>query len=86
MTPKRIVVPDHVRSRLQQRHITRQEVRWVLAQGVHAPALTLAGAQRWSRRAMVRGREMQVIFIETRDEIILVTAEWIGDKGDEVYP
>lgn len=85
MTPKRIIFDDHVRGRLRQRRITRQDVRFVLARGIREPATTLAGAQRWSRRAMVRGREMRVVFIETRTDIIIVTAEWIGDVGDEVY-
>lgn len=74
MTPKPIEYSDHARLRLKQRRITRQQVRWLITQGLRAPSPTLAGAQRWSCRGRPDGgRELEVIFIEDAEKITVVT-------------
>lgn len=79
MTPKPIVYSDHARLRLKERHITREQVRWLIAQGHRTELPTAAGAQRWSCRGCPDGRrEAEVIFIEDAEQITIVTAYWIS--------
>ncbi len=79
MTPKLIVYSDHARLRVNERHITREYVRWLVAQGHRAPSLTAAGAQRWSCRGCPGGeREMEVIFIESAEQFTIITVYWIS--------
>jgi hypothetical protein len=76
MTHKAIHYSNHARQRLTERRITRQQVRWVLARGVRAESPTAAGAQRWSSRGVINSRELEVIFLEDADRIVVVTTLW----------
>lgn len=79
MTPKPIVYSDHARLRLRERHITREHVRWLVAQGRRTPSPTMGGAQRWSCRGCPDGRrEAEVILIEDAERLTIVTAYWIS--------
>ena len=83
MTPKLLQYSDHAARRLRLRGITRQDVRWLLAHGIHAFEPTVAGEQRQSRRGYLGHYEAKVVYIEDAIRILIITVEWTGEKpGD----
>ena len=65
-------------ARMRERGMSRQDVRWLVAQGIRASEPTGSGTpQRWSCRGYLGGEEAKVIFIEDRHAITVVTVEWI---------
>jgi hypothetical protein len=86
MNAKRIVYTDHARRRLRRRHITRQDVRWLLARGIRTVIATKGPTTYWQCRGYLGRRdEANVVFIEDATSQLIVSVEWIGDEGDEVY-
>lgn len=75
--PKPIHYTTHAAERLKGRRITRQQVRWLLAQGVREPNHTAGGVQRWSCRGYLGTHEAAVIFTETATAITVITVMWI---------
>jgi len=73
MTPKRITYSRHALTRLRERGITRVQVRWLLARGVHEPLVTFHGEPRHGRRGYIRDCEIRVVYLERSDEIHVVT-------------
>ena len=83
MTPKQLHYSDHAARRLRGRGVTRQDVRWLLARGIHAFEPTFAGEQRQSRRGYLGHYEAKVIYIENAIRILIITVEWTDEKpGD----
>lgn len=78
MTPKQIIYSDHASGRLRSRGITRQNVRWLLAQGNRTKAPTLSGVQRWECVGYLGHHEASVIFIEDATTILIVTVQWLS--------
>ena len=85
MNAKRILYTDHARAKLRQRHITRQQVRWLLARGERTQVPSTGPTVYWSCRGYLGRREADVIFIEDATSQLIITVEWIGDEGHEVY-
>jgi hypothetical protein len=83
MTHKRITYSDHATGRLKERRITRQSVRWLLAEGIRETAETRGGEQRWTVRGYLGKDEARVIFLERADEVHIVTVEWMGDPSSK---
>ncbi len=77
MTHKRIEYSDHAAGRLPGRHITRQEVRWLLARGVRE---RLTGSY-WMVRGDVGGSECHVVYLENQERVLVVTVEWKLSRG-----
>jgi hypothetical protein len=85
MIAKRIEYGPHAASRLRRRHITRQDVRWLLARGIRERIPTKGPTTYWSCRGYLGRDEARLVFIEYADHYFIVTVEWIGDVGDEAY-
>ena len=85
MNPKRIEYSEHAAARLRQRKITRQDVRWLLARGIRTKEWSRGGTQYWGARGYLGKWEAQVIFLEDATRQLIVTVQWLGDAGDEVY-
>jgi hypothetical protein len=75
--PKPIRYTSHAAARLKERRITRQQVRWLLAQGVRERNYTAGDVQRWSCRGYLGTHEAAVIFTETATVITVITVMWI---------
>lgn len=73
MTPKRIMYTGHAVVRLRGRHITRQDVRRLIATGVRSKAPTILGAQRWQCKGELGRDDATAIFIEDATTILVLT-------------
>ncbi|MGI8401205.1 MAG: DUF4258 domain-containing protein [Gemmatimonadaceae bacterium] len=73
MTHKPIRYSKHAAKQASVRHISRDSVRWMLAQGIREHADTRAGEKRWRVSGKVGKRDLYVIFIERASEIEIVT-------------
>ena len=73
MTHKQIRYSIHAAKRLKERHITRGDVRWLIANGLREPADTRGGETRWQVSAKIGKRNLYVIFIEGAAEVEVVT-------------
>jgi Domain of unknown function (DUF4258) len=77
MTHKPTTYSKHAVKQMRARTITRQEVQWVLARGRRSKARTKAGAdQRWQVEADLVRRKFRVVFIESANEIHIVSAQY----------
>lgn len=85
MNAKRILYTTHARKAIRARHITRQDVRWLLARGIREVIPTTGPTTYWGCRGVVGTRELHVVFIEDATSQRIVTVEVVGDAGDEVY-
>ena len=82
VAPKRVEFPDHAQDRMSLRGITRAEVRWLIARGIRTRARSLPGRDwRWSSRGFLGHREAQVVFVESRDRIEIVTVRWTDERN-----
>lgn len=82
MTHKQLIIPGHAAQRMAERGITKLDVRWLLARGIHSLEETWGGTQRHGKRGMVGHREAMVVYIETATTIELITAEWTDEKPE----
>jgi hypothetical protein len=85
MNAKRILWTNHAARRLRQRHITRQDVRWLLARGIRTVIPTEGPTTYWSCRGYLGKWEANVVFVEDATSQLIVSVEWVGDEGDEEY-
>lgn len=76
VTPKRVMYTGHAVVRLRGRHITRQDVRRLIATGVRSKAPTAIGAQRWQCKGKLGRADAAVIFIEDAATILVLTVYW----------
>ncbi len=73
MTPKPIGYSIHARGRLRQRRITRQQVRWLLAQGTRQPI----GDHLYEVRGYLGKDEAKLIVREDAARVLIITVMWI---------
>jgi hypothetical protein len=80
VTPKRIVFPPHAKERLGHRRIQRSDVRWLLARGLRSQEPSSPGRDiRWSCTGYLGLREAKVVFVESREQIDIITVIWLND-------
>ena len=77
MTPKRIEFDPHAVEQMRQRGISRNDVRWLLAQGLPAEAETRTGEVRRARRGYLGRREAKVVYLENAERLRVITVMWV---------
>jgi len=76
---KKIIYPIHVQERMAKRGIRKTDIEQALSDP-HT-ILPCKDPRRTRIMEKVRGRTLDVIYVETKKKIILVTAVWL-DKED----
>jgi len=82
MHRKPIRYDDHARRQRIRRGITVDDVRWLLAEGIREPDVTHGGPPHWRNRGYLGRHEAAVAYVESAEEIRVITVEWLGDWGD----
>ena len=60
-----------------ERGVGRGDVRWVLARGIRIRQHALAGRdRRFSKRGVLDGRELEVVYTEDARRICVITVAW----------
>lgn len=79
---KEIVYPPHISKRMLQRNITKKDIEKVLSH----PQITLPTEDPRKDRVMGRidNKTLDIIYVETSRQIILVTAVWLGEEDRKV--
>jgi len=80
MTPKRIELDPHLVGRMHKRGISREDVRWLLAEGLPAAAETRGGETRLAKRGYLGKREAKVVYLENAERILVITVMWVGEE------
>ena len=75
MSPFRIEFSSHAQQRLKERTITRQQIRQCLTDGV-LMGLDIRG--RKVKNVLLSKRLLEVIYLETKNGTLIVTAYWKG--------
>ncbi len=79
MTYKSIEYSPHAVERMELRRIRREDVRWVLALGQWRPEHSLKGRDpRFSKRGVVGGRALEVVYTEDAHRVLVITVAWTG--------
>lgn len=79
MTYKPIEYSSHAVERMELRRIKREDVRWVLARGQWRPEHSLKGRDpRFSKRGVVGGRALEVVYTEDAHRVLVITVAWTG--------
>ena len=73
MTPKPVGYTSHARRQLKARHVTRQQVRWVLARGVRESL----GEGVYSVAGYLGKTEAKLIVREDAQRILIITVMWV---------
>lgn len=77
MTNKLIIYRYHAVLRMRQRGFRREDVKWLLAEGLPAEVDDEGKEQRAARRGYLGKREAKVIYVETALRIEIVTVMWV---------
>ena len=78
MTNKPLGFTAHAIGRMVRREVTRQMVRDTLAAGLPGEAFTPpGGAPRLAKRLYFGAHELQVVYIESATERLVITVEWL---------
>jgi len=82
MTSKRVEYDRHAIDRMRERGITRQDVRWLLAQGRPASAdQRMHSEPVFGREGYLESRrEAKIIYLENAERVYIVTVMWT-DEG-----
>jgi hypothetical protein len=76
MIPKPIWYTVHARRRMRERHITRRQVRFLIARGDRQPLSTGSHGTVWEARAYLGRREASVVVAEDARRYLVITAYW----------
>jgi hypothetical protein len=82
MVAKAIHYTDHAVKRLS-RGFTREDVRWLIAQGVRAVWPSKGPTTYWASAGHIRGREARVLFIEDAHRYLIISIEWVGEGKED---
>lgn len=82
MTPKRIEYDVHAVDQMAERNISRDSIRWLLAQGTVCQADQSAHSEPvFARCGYLRGREAKVIYLENAERIYVITIMWVVSRA-----
>jgi len=76
VTYKRVVYSAHAARRLRERSITRAMVRKVLAVGDSFDVSSSSGKNRRGREYHFGGRLLRVVYVESSQDHLVITAMW----------